>query len=220
MFGSCAWNPYGRMFFTPDGDGAGGAGGQGGDGGGGGKPPADPLDGLTPEARAAVQKQVDAAAAAARKEAEKSALAKFEADQQAKQQAEKEERERQEAIKRGEFDQVKTDLEQRIAAASGERDQLTTRLTAYETALTPMIDSLKGELPAEALKGYPEEADAVARLAWLQERKELVATLRPAGDGTPAPRVPATPRPNGATPPADPAKDERARRQAMRSYSG
>lgn len=195
MFGSRHWNPYGRLFFSPDGEGGGGTGGdetppegtppEGGEP----KPPAVTFD-------ASQEAEVNRRIAAARKQAEAEAKRKVETEAEAKRKAEEEERQRQAQIAAGEFDKVKADYEATIASLSTESTTAAERITAYEAAITPLVDALKGELPAEALADYPEAADAVTRLGWLQARKTLVSALRPDSLVVVA-RTPKTPIPEG-----------------------
>lgn len=190
MFGRDFWlGRYGRLCFA-EGDPAGGGGNPPDS-----KPDPDPLDGLSDAQKVALQKRIDTATAAARREAEKTAKTRFETEVEAKRKADDEERERQRQIAAGEFDKVKADYESKLAGLTGERDGVAGKLAAYERAVSPLIAALEAELPAEALAGYDREQDAATRLAWLQARKALVAVLRPVDPSTPRP--PVTPKPAG-----------------------
>lgn len=139
------------------------------------------------DARAAAEK----AASDAAKELE--ALRKAESDRQ----AEKAKADEAEAAERGEY---KTLAEKHKADAEDKETkvvQLSERLGTYQKAIAPLIEGLEKDLPKEAMADYNADADPADRLAWLQARKALVTTLRPA-DPT-RQRVPGTPNPlNGA----------------------
>jgi hypothetical protein len=159
------------------------------------KPP-DPLAGLSPEVRASVQAQIDAAAAAARRDGEKAGLTKAQQDAAAKAEADRIAAERQAEIDKGNFAAVKTSLETERDALKGERDDYKAKYEAALAEIEPGVKAQWDALPKEVTALYAgDEADPFGKLAFIAKSSDLIKALAPA-DPT-RPRMPQTPRPNG-----------------------
>lgn len=202
MFGQRSWNPYGRLFFSPDDD-------SGGSGGGNEKPteekPADPLAGLTAEQRTLIQKQIDAAASAARKSGEKDGLTKAQTDANAKAESERVAKEQADAIKAGEFDTAKSLIEKERDDAKAESqaraDKLERANTVLASVLAERIKILEATGDKDLIAAFPKDAEPLDQLDWLNDprTKAALAKAKEADDVEKAkanPRV-ITPRPNG-----------------------
>lgn len=169
--------------------------------------PDDPLNGLSDVQKAAIQKQIDTASAAARRDGEKAGLTKAQQDAAAKTEEDRVKREQDDAVKRGEFDGVKTSLEQARDAAKAEADAKAGKLTRAETAVATIVadrikelDALKdAELSAE----FAAITDPIDQLEWFGKASTKRA-LANAGEAQKVanaqgqPRVPLTPKPNGS----------------------
>ncbi len=130
----------------------------------------------------------------------KSIADEFERKQREKDDAETRNRERLEQEKRGEFDKVRQSLEterDEAKAALADRDA---KVASYEKLATKRVEAVKAGIPAEALEDFPDDADALEQLTWLEGRAALLAKLIPAGTATGGGRVMATPQPQGTMP--------------------
>jgi hypothetical protein len=216
---------YGRQFFEAD----------TGDGGGGGDgKPATQNDGDESQNAKPGGEQGDGGFKPINSEAElsawKSSTRKAIADDVRKELAEEQRKrdedarakaEQDEAVKRGEFEKVKTDLEAERDEAKTEADTLKARVEQYETLAAKRVDALKDELklPDEVMKRFPDDADSLVKLTWLEEQGELAKLYRTEGGGPrDGVKLPKTPDANGTV--RELTKDEQAAydRQFVRSF--
>jgi hypothetical protein len=91
------------------------------------------------------------------------------------------ERKRTELEKAGEYEEAKKSLVENLATVTGERDALAAKVARYETIAKEQVESLKKDIPAEALAKFPDDGDPLDQLAWLEDRAALVKVLRPNG---------------------------------------
>lgn len=187
------------LLLAPDGEGGGseGANGDGGNAGAAGAGQAgDPLAGLSPEAKAAVQKQIDAAAASARKAGEKAGKTEAEQAAAAKAAADREAAEQAEAIKRGEFDTVKASLERERDAEKGKTERV------LKIALADLPDRIKAldDLGDKELSAaFAAITDPIDQLEWLNDARTKAA-MRVARESKEAEAAKGKPRVGGVTP--------------------
>lgn len=156
---------------------------------------------LTPEQ----EKEVNGRIAAARRQAEADAKAKFDKDAADRAEADRVDKERKDAEAKGEFDKVRTSIEAERDTFKTEAMTAKERNAKYEEVIGPIIEErLK---PFEALNDkdlmadFPKDADALTKLAWLNDpwKQKLIAaqattnskylnhvnTPKPNADGTP-----------------------------------
>jgi hypothetical protein len=135
----------------------------------------------------------------------------------------KQARERDEAEKRGEFDKVRVSLETERDTFKATAATLAERVEQYESLAMKRVDALKDELklPDEVMKRFPADADALAKLSWLEEQGELAKLYR-TQQGGPKDGVkhPETPDANGNGKPLELTKEQQAAldRQFARSF--
>lgn len=172
--------------------------------------PDDPLNGLSDAQKAAIQKQIDTASAAARRDGEKAGLTKAQQDAAAKTEEDRVKREQDDAVKRGEFDGVKTSLEQARDAAKAEAKAHADKLERANTVLTSVIAERKAVLDAsgdkDLIAAFPVDADALTQLDWLNDPRTKAALnvateSQKVANAQGQPRVPLTPKPNGSNKP-------------------
>ena len=216
---------YGRQFFEAD----------TGDGGGGGDgKPATQNDGDESQNAKPGGEQGDGGFKPINSEAElsawKSSTRKAIADDVRKELAEEQRKrdedarvkaEQDEAVKRGEFEKVKTDLESERDAAKTEADTLKDRVEQYEALAAKRVDALKDELnlPDEVMKRFPDDADSLVKLTWLEEQGELAKLYRTEGGGPKdGVRLPKTPDANGTVPELTKEQQAAYDRQFVRSF--
>lgn len=191
-------------FFDADGDGKGGTAGDGPNANGNdGKPNGDANPGaqgdakggevtFTAEQQAAINKLIGDARKEGRDAAKRDAdEAKRKADEDA---------ETNRKVEAGKFDEVRTDLEGKVTTLTGERDTLASKVERYETAIQPVVASLKesvGKDGTEWLDGFPQDAEPLDQMTWLNERAAFKAKVAPATQGANRSGIPPTPKPNG-----------------------
>jgi hypothetical protein len=142
--------------------------------------------------------------AAARRDGEKAGKqAAEQAAADAKKQAE-DEAERKRQTEAGEFDKVRASLETERDGVKAERDALKETVANYETVIGPIVDERFKALEAlgdkDILAAYPKDADALAKLAWLDDPRLKPLLARADDDPTNVRRFPRTPRPNDGKP--------------------
>jgi hypothetical protein len=228
MFRDLHWLIDRYALLSPEGEGGGtggGEGNQGGEGGTGGtQQDDDPLKGLTPEQRKAVDRHADSKAAAARRDTEAAVKQRIESEQAEKKRLEDESRERDEATKRGEFDKVKTSLE-------GERDtfksQAETEKQRAERAialLTGQIKSRVDALPDRLKDTFPKDADPLEQIEWLDDPRTVEAVslaTQQTGDRAEQLRgASGKPIQGQGAPEPDPARADAVKANWNRTYSG
>jgi hypothetical protein len=185
---------FGRLFFSPD----------DGDGGGGGNPattnttPApetQPQTGEKPKVEFSAEQQavIDALIGTARKEG-RTAAEQAAADAKAKADADAA---LAEQVKQGKFEEAETEYKRQLGELTTDRDDLAEKVAAYETLIGTQVDAAKAALPAEALTGYPEDADPLTRMTWLAERETLIKALGVKANSDGVTKLPKTPAPNG-----------------------
>jgi hypothetical protein len=69
------------------------------------------------------------------------------------------ERKRTDLEKAGEYEEAKKSLVEDLATVTGERDALATKIARYETIAKGQVDSLKKDIPEEALAKFPADGD-------------------------------------------------------------
>lgn len=183
---------YGTMFFSPDdGDGVGGSATTNTTP----APETQPQTGEKPKVEFTAEQQavIDALIGTARKEG-RTAAEQAAADAKAKADADAA---LAEQVKQGKFEEAETEYKRQLGELTTERDGLKEKVTAYETLIAAQVDAAKAALPAEALTGYPEDADPLVRMTWLTERETLIKALGVKANGETPPRLPKTPAPNG-----------------------
>jgi hypothetical protein len=202
---------YSRLFFDADADGSGGAGNGEGDKGG------DATKPKTVEFSDEQQSEVNKRIAAARRQAEADAKARFEKDATDRAEAERVEKERKDAEAAGEFDKVRTSIETERDTFKTRAETAEAKAGEYEKLITPIVterlDRLKAA-SAEVAKGFPAEASVLDQLAWLDDprTKALIAAQATTNDkfrshvNTPNPNTNAKP------------SDDEARRAQARTY--
>ena len=130
-------------------------------------------------------------------------------------------REQDEAVKRGEFEKVKTGLETERDTAKTEADTLKDRVEQYEALAAKRVDALKDELklPDEVMKRFPDDADSLVKLTWLEEQGELAKLYRTEGGGPKdGVKLPKTPDANGTVPEMTKEQQAAYDRQFVRSF--
>ena len=165
------------------------------------KPDADPTDDIPADVgdkgKEAIRKEREARKAEkARADAADAELAKFRAEK-AEADAAKAKADEEEATKKGEFEKLANERAEKLTAATADLKAKDERIAAYEAALKPLVESLKesvGKDGAEWLDGFPEQAEPLDQMTWLNDRAAFKAKVSPA-DPT-KPKFPATPRPN------------------------
>lgn len=184
------------------------------------KPDADPQDdipdGLGDKGKEALKRERDARKAAEKLAQDNAAELARLRQEKAAAEAERAKAAEEEAARKGEFEKLATDRAEKLTAATAELKAKDDEIAAYEALIAPMVETLAKELPKEALDGYDAEQPMRARLAWLRDRERLVKALTPA-DPT-KPKVPMTPRPNGAGKPDDEASRQAHRRQTVSAF--
>ncbi len=166
-------------------------------------PPVPPVKPEKPQFDETQQKHINDLLAAERKNAEERTEQRVRDEQAAKDREAEEKRQRDEQAKRGEFDEIRKELEGKLTAADSEKQTLTQKVEKYEAIAKKQVEALKGDLPGEATEDFPAEADPVTQLEWLESRKALIAKLAPATQQNQHPRVPATPKPQGRANPTE-----------------
>ncbi len=100
---------------------------------------------------------------------------------------------------KGEFDKVKQSLIEERDAVKTDKNEMAAKVASYEKLALKRVEAVKAGIPAEALDDFPDDADALEQLTWLEGRAALLAKLIPAGAATNGARVPATPQSQGVT---------------------
>jgi hypothetical protein len=212
---------YGRQFFEAD----------TGDGGGGGESSTDSKtdpkattetppkteDTATVTFSAEQQKFIDKLMGDARKEG-RQAAEKAANDAKAAADAE---RERQDQEAKGQYEEVKASLIQERDTAKTEADTLKARVEQYEALAAKRVDALKDELklPDEVMKRFPDDADSLVKLTWLEEQGELAKLYRTEGGGPKdGVKLPKTPDANGTVPEMTKEQQAAYDRQFVRSF--
>lgn len=183
---------YGTMFFSPDdGDGVGGSATTNTTP----APETQPQTGEKPKVEFTAEQQavIDALIGTARKEG-RTAAEQAAADAKAKADADAA---LAEQVKQGKFEEAETEYKRQLGELTTDRDGLKEKVTAYETLIAAQVDAAKAALPAEALTGYPADADPLVRMTWLTEREMLIKALGVKANSDGVSRLPKTPAPNG-----------------------
>lgn len=222
---------YGRLFFSPDGDG--GAGGGGNGGAGDGKPGGDGKSGddanpggkqgddqiaFTPEQQKHIAKLVGDARKEGKSKAEQDAISKKEEDRIAAELKLEEEK--------GNFAAVKTALETDRDKHKTEAETTAQQLAdAEEQLASVVVDKLKALEETgdkDLVAAFPKDAKPLEQLKWLNDPRTKAAIKaatenKKVLDANGRPRTPITPKPNGTGKPDD---SDRARQRAQRAYTG
>ena len=156
-------------------------------------PPGDPEPQKSDSFTADQQRIIDKIVATARKEG-REAAEKAAKDREA--QSEKD-RERDDLVRKGKFEEAEAQYKNDLAAAKAERAELDTKVQKYQDLTAARVENLKTEIPEEALEDFPEDADMLIQLEWLESRKALLAKLNVGGGGGNV-KPPPTPKPGGA----------------------
>lgn len=164
-----------------------------------------------------VQKLIDAAAAAARKEGEKAGKAAVEtAAAEAKRIAD-EEAQRQKDIDAGEFGKVRESLERERDGFKTRADEAEGVIAKYDAILAPLVkerlDAIKAA-DADVAKGFPADAPLLDQLAWLDDPRTKALLAKQDQHRENLSRFPSTPKPNGDGKPTD----DQARAAQARLY--
>lgn len=206
MFGKDYWDGrYGRLFFSPDGDGGGGGDGDAKPSGDQKPQDDDPLAGLTDAQKAALQKRIDSAASNARKEGERAGLTKAQQDANAKLEEERVKKEQEDALKAGEFDKVRASLESERDKHKTEAETTAQQLADAEEQLASVVaekvKTLEATADKDLIAAFPKDAKPLDQLRWLNDPRTLAA-MRTAeeaqrvSDANAKPKVPGNPKPN------------------------
>lgn len=143
-----------------------------------GQPPADPPKPPKVEFTPEQQQHLNNLLAAERKATEEKTALKLKADADAKAKAEEEQRERDAAEKRGEFEQVRKDLESKVESVTGERDALAGEADALRSYFDAQYTAALKELP-EVVTAFKPDDDAsfAEKSAWLIKAQEQAAKV-------------------------------------------
>jgi hypothetical protein len=121
----------------------------------------------------------------------------FEEDQTRKEADAKAEQERKDASARGEFKVVEESLTKELNESKATATSLQEKITKYEELTKIRIEAMKKDLPAVAIEKFPDDADPLVQLEWLEDRADMVAKLSPSTGVKP--KNPNTPPANGST---------------------
>lgn len=102
---------------------------------------------------------------------------------------------------KGKYEDAKKSYESTIADKDARIAELESKVAKAEESAAKRVETLKAELPDEAMGGFPADAEATVQEAWLVERADLVSKLAPAAGQPQYPRVPPTPPPGGPVKP-------------------
>lgn len=161
-------------------------------------PPVPPVKPDKPQFDDAQQKHINDLLAAERKNAEERTEQRVRDEQAEKDAKAKADADAQAAIERGEAQKVIAERDQAIADKDARITELEAKVAKAEEQAAKRVETLKAELPDEAMGGFPADAEATVQEAWLVERKDLVFKLAPAtANANGHPRVPPTPPAQG-----------------------